>query len=347
MTGAPPLLEVRDLHVQYKQDRRTPPLRAVDGVSFAVGMRETLGIVGESGSGKSTIGRAILGLAPIHSGHVLLDGRDITSLGYTGRRSLSTELQVVFQDPYSSLNPARTVGQSIDEMLRPHGIRDKKAARERTTAILERVGLSAEAGDRFPSSFSGGQRQRIAIARALMASPRLVICDEPVSALDLSVQAQVLNLLRRVQEELGISYVFVSHDLAVVRHISHHIVVLYKGRVMESGDAQTIYERPLHPYTKLLIAAEPVPDPDRQRLRHKGLPHVTNSAATPEPNACPFAPRCPLATQICWAKQPALQPTVHGLVACHHWSEFAQSWSPRGNPADSPRQTPSTNDHDS
>jgi oligopeptide/dipeptide ABC transporter ATP-binding protein len=326
--AAPPLLEVQDLHVQYRQDRRTPPLRAVDGVSFTVGMHETVGIVGESGSGKSTIGRAVLGLTAIRSGRVLLDGREITSLGYQGRRSLSAELQVVFQDPYSSLNPARTVGQSLDEMLRPHGVRGKKAARERTEAILERVGLPADAADRFPGRFSGGQRQRIAIARALMASPRLVICDEAVSALDLSVQAQVLNLLRQLQEELGISYIFISHDLTVVRHMSRHIVVMYKGRVMEAGAAQSIYEQPLHPYTKLLIAAEPVPDPEAQRLRHAGRPEAMRTALMSGPSACPFAPRCPFATQVCWTKRPALQATAQGLVACHHWSELAQNASP-------------------
>lgn len=324
-TAEQPLLEVEDLRVEYRRDRHANPLRAVDGVNLAVGNAETLGIVGESGSGKSTVARAILGLVPLAGGDVLLSGRSIGALTRAERRDLSEIVQVVFQDPYSSLNPVRTIGQSMEEMLRPHGS-DRASAKARAATLLERVGLPADAVERYPSRFSGGQRQRIAIARALMASPRLVICDEPVSSLDLSVQAQVLNLLSELQREFGISYLFVSHDLAVVRHMSHRIVVLYKGRVMESGDAADIYERPLHPYTQLLVNAAPIPDPDRQHARRSRRTTSVRSSKAPGPDACPFAFRCQFATDVCWSDRPRLESSPDGtVVACHHWSDIAQA----------------------
>jgi ABC-type glutathione transport system ATPase component len=256
-----PLLELDDVTVEYGRGRRRPPLRAVDHASLTVQQGETLGLVGESGSGKSTIGRAVLGLVPVQSGVIRFDGRDITRATARERRLLAADMQVVFQDPYSSLNPARTVGQALAEPLAVHQRLSRQAIGQRVEAMLGRVGLPADAVRRYPRRFSGGQRQRIAIARALMLSPRLVICDEAVSALDLSVQAQILNLLLELQRDLALSYVFISHDLGVVRHMSHRIVVLYRGQIVEEGLADQVHERPTHPYTKALISAELRPEP--------------------------------------------------------------------------------------
>ncbi|HEU4702865.1 MAG TPA: ABC transporter ATP-binding protein [Conexibacter sp.] len=320
-----PLLEVSELAVVYNLGRRRPPLRAVDGVSMAIAARETVGLVGESGSGKTTIGRAILGLAPVAEGTIAFAGRDITHASYAERRKLADELQVVFQDPYGSLNPTRTVRQTLAESLpeRSDAYRTKAEVDERVRVMLERVGMPADAATRYPGHFSGGQRQRIAIARALMASPRLVICDEPTSALDLSVQAQVLNLLRELQRELGLGYLFVSHDLAVVRHLAHRIVVLYRGRVMEQGDAAQVYGSPAHPYTRALVASAPVPDPDAQLERRAARPPRAVELAETSPSSCPFAPRCPHAIDVCRTSRPALDLTPEGsLVACHRWREL-------------------------
>jgi oligopeptide/dipeptide ABC transporter ATP-binding protein len=321
---APPaLLEVEDVRVEYRLGHRRPPVRAVDLVSLSIAAKQTLGLVGESGSGKSSIGRAILGLVPVAAGTLRFAGRDITRASYQERRELSTALQVVFQDPYSSLNPARTVGQTLSETLRPHGSLGKAGTAERVAAMLRRVGLPRDAAERYPAQFSGGQRQRIAIARALMVSPRLVICDEPVSSLDLSAQAQVLNLLRDLQGALGLSYLFISHDLAVVRHVSHRILVLYRGRVMEYGQAAPIYEHPAHPYTDALLRAAPLPDPDMQRRRHAGARGSTDVDARMPEESCYFAPRCPHAVDVCRRRQPRLEATPEdGLVACHRWREL-------------------------
>jgi oligopeptide/dipeptide ABC transporter ATP-binding protein len=316
------LLDVRGLIVEFDRGRRRPRLRAVDDVSISLEARATVGLVGESGSGKTTIGRAILGLAPITSGTITFDGGEITHASYRRRRELSADLQVVFQDPYSSLNPTRTVGQTLGETLRVHG-KSKAAVRERVSYMLERVGLPGEAAHRYPAHFSGGQRQRIAIARALMVHPRVVICDEPTSALDLSVQAQVLNLLRELQEEFELSYLFISHDLAVVRHLSHRIIVLYAGRVMEYGDAARVYGSPFHPYTRALLAAEPVPDPEHQRERRAARVRSTGPPVPASPNSCPFASRCPHTIDICRTNRPPLEATPDGrLVACHRWHEL-------------------------
>jgi oligopeptide/dipeptide ABC transporter ATP-binding protein len=317
------LLEVEDLSVEFHLGRGRPPLRAVDGVSLQVGARETVGLVGESGSGKTTLGRAVLGLTAIRSGRVAFLGRDVTRAGHRQRRRLSADLQAVFQNPYSSLNPTRTIGQTLDETLRVHGSPSRRQAAERVAAMLERVGLPAEAAGRYPAHFSGGQRQRVAIARALMVGPRLVICDEPVSALDLSVQAQILNLLRDLQEELDLSYLFIAHDLAVVRHMSHRIVVLYRGRVMEEGLAAAIHSSPAHPYTRALLDAVPAPDPEVQRQRRLARVKAAAGAAVPDPRGCPFAPRCPHALEICTRERPLLESTPAGTqVACHRWSEL-------------------------
>jgi oligopeptide/dipeptide ABC transporter ATP-binding protein len=330
MSNVERLLEVSDLTVVYRRGRRRPPLRAVDGVSFSLGARETIGVVGESGSGKTTIGRAILGLAPIAGGSICFDGEDITRAPYKRRRALSAELQVVFQDPYSSLNPARTIAQTLAETLRVHSAKSSSAEiTARVATMLDKVGLPADAARRYPAHFSGGQRQRIAIARALIAQPRLVICDEPTSALDLSVQAQVLNLLRELQDDLQLSYLFVSHDLAVVRHLSHKVIVLYHGRVMEQGNAAGVHDRPLHPYTQALLAAAPVPDPVEQRSRRLArVRPAAQSASEPPADSCPFTARCPHAIEICATAQPPLESADDGtLVACHRWRELTPAAS--------------------
>jgi oligopeptide/dipeptide ABC transporter ATP-binding protein len=317
-----PLLEVRDLAVEFSLGRGRQPLLAVDGISLAVAPRETVGLVGESGSGKTTIGRAVLGLTPIKSGEVLFSGTDITHASYRERQRLSSEMQVVFQDPYSSLNPTRTIGQTLAEGLRGRG-QTRDAVVDRTKWMLERVGLPADTASRYPAHFSGGQRQRIAIARALMAQPRLVICDEPVSALDLSVQAQVLNLLRELQTEFELGYLFIAHDLAVVRHLSHRIIVLYRGRIMEQGPADVVYEGPLHPYTQTLLAAAPVPDPELQERRRLARKTRPADFSTPQADACPFSARCPYVIDVCRTKQPPLERTPKNtFVACHRWREL-------------------------
>jgi oligopeptide/dipeptide ABC transporter ATP-binding protein len=316
------LLTVTDLAVEFSQGRRKPPLRAVDGVSLELDRKETLGVVGESGSGKTTLGRAVLGLVPVNAGTIEFNGEDITHATYRRRRALSRDLQVVFQDPYSSLNPVRTIGQTLEETLRPQGV--PGAARQtRVREILERVGLPAEAWSRYPGHFSGGQRQRIAIARALIVQPQLVICDEPVSALDLSIQAQILNLLRELQRELGLAYLLISHDLAVVRNFAHRIVVLYRGRVMEEGRATEVYSAPAHPYTRALLNAAPVPDPKVQRARRGARPRGADASPLLVAEACPFALRCPHSAEPCFASRPQLEKTPEGSsVACHRWREL-------------------------
>jgi peptide/nickel transport system ATP-binding protein len=287
--------------------------------------RETLGLVGESGSGKTTLGRAILGLTAIKRGAVFFAGQDITHSGYKERRELSANLQVVFQDPYSSLNPTRTIGQTLAETLRVHHKYTKGEIRQRVVAMLDRVGLSSDSANRYPAHFSGGQRQRVAIARALMVQPRLVICDEPVSSLDLSVQAQVLNLLRELQEDFHLSYLFIAHDLSVVRHLSHRLVVLYRGRVMEQGDAVTLYSHPLHPYTQALLDTAPTPDPELQRQRRTKRTMPIADEATSLTRGCIFAPRCLHAIERCWSEEPSLEPGYQGsLIACHRWRELRE-----------------------
>jgi oligopeptide/dipeptide ABC transporter ATP-binding protein len=314
-----PLLEVRGLSVEYPgRRRRQAPNRAVEGVDLTIGPGETLGLVGESGSGKSTIGRALFGRVPIVAGNVRFDGADITFASASTRRALSGQMQMVFQNPYGSLNPSRTVGQTLAETLRPHHV-PRSQVSERVAWALDRVGLPDDAGERYPSEFSGGQRQRIAIARALMTAPRLVVCDEPVSALDISIQAQVLNLLAELQRELGLSYLFISHDIAVVRNISDRLAVLYRGRIVEQGEVGALIDRPAHPYTRVLLDAAPVPDPAIQRARRARVTSAGSAASgTPQRNSCLFAVRCPHAQPICRERRPELRPAPDGrLIACH------------------------------
>jgi len=262
-----PLLRVENLVTEYTRRGRAP-FRALDDVSLEVTAGETLGIVGESGSGKTTLGRTLLGLAPVTSGTVEFRGEDVSHLGRAGRRALSSEIQVVFQDPYSSLNPAMTVRDILTEPLVTAGT-DRVEADRRVLTLLDQVRLPVDAGRRYPNEFSGGQRQRIAIARALSRQPSLVVCDEPVSGLDLSNQATVLDLLIDIQESTGVAYLFVTHDLSVVRHVSHRILVMRAGKVVETGDADVVTTTPADPYTRRLLLAAPIPDPDEQRERRR------------------------------------------------------------------------------
>ena len=260
------LLQVQDVRVDFPQGKGRV-FQALKGVSLDIHPGETVGLVGESGSGKTTMGRVILGLTPASSGRVVFDGEDITHASGARRRMLGRDIQVVFQDPYGSLNPARTIGDTLSEPLLGHKDLGREDIRQRIAEVLQRVGMPADTAERYPGQFSGGQRQRIAIARAVIAKPRLIVCDEPVSALDLSVQAQVLNLLKELQQRMGLAMLFISHDLTVVRHVSHRTVVLYRGDIVEQGDAAQIHDTPQHPYTRALLAAAPVPDPLIQRER--------------------------------------------------------------------------------
>lgn len=261
------LLDVKNVVVEYPgKGFRAKPFRALKGVSLDIRPGETVGLVGESGSGKTTLGRAVLGLAPVTGGEILYNGRDIAHLDRRERRGLSSEIQVVFQDPYTSLNPSLTIEQILVEPLTVRKV-DAKVASKRVRELLDQVGLPQSAADRLPREFSGGQRQRIAIARALALEPRLIVCDEPVSALDLSTQARVLDLFTEIQERTGVAYLFVSHDLAVVRHLSHRVAVMYHGEIVEWGDGDQVTSRPEHPYTQRLFLAAPVADPVRQEAR--------------------------------------------------------------------------------
>ena len=261
-----PLLKIEDLDVIYPGGRGRKPFQALHSVSLDIRPGETVGLVGESGSGKTTLGRAVLGLAPVSGGTISFDGRNISHLSRTERRGLARDIQVVFQDPYSSLNPSMTIEQILAEPLTANGVEGKRA-RARVQDLLDSVRLPADAAARLPREFSGGQRQRIAIARALALEPKLIVADEAVSALDLSTQARVLDLFVEIQESTGVAYLFVTHDLAVVRNVSHRVAVLYRGEIVEQGSAQQVTTDPEHPYTQRLLMAAPVPDPDRQEQR--------------------------------------------------------------------------------
>jgi oligopeptide transport system ATP-binding protein len=277
MNGEGPLLEVTDLvkHFPVKRgllvDRTVDQIRAVDGVSFTVAAGETLGLVGESGSGKSTLGRAVLQLVKPTSGSVRFEGREIAGLSRRAMRPLRREMQMVFQDPYASLNPRKRVGQIVGGPLRLQGVARGSELRRQVQGLLERVGLAPEHYDRFPHEFSGGQRQRIGIARAIALRPKLIVADEPVSALDVSIRAQIVNLLADLQRELGLTYVFVAHDIGIVRHVSDRIAVMHEGKIVEEGPADRVCEQPRDPYTKQLLAAVPIPDPREARARREGL----------------------------------------------------------------------------
>ncbi|MFZ5792199.1 MAG: ABC transporter ATP-binding protein [Pseudomonadota bacterium] len=325
--SAAPILSVRDLSVTFRVRRGLfrpeAALAAVDEVSFDLRPGETLGLVGESGSGKSTLGRAVLRLLPNVKGRVTWLGRDLAGLGPEELRRLRAEMQIVFQDPLASLDPRMTVGEIVAEPLRTFQPDLPKAERRaRVAAMLMRVGLGPEHLNRYPHEFSGGQCQRIGIARAMINRPKLVVCDEPVSALDVSIQAQIINLLMRLQREESLALIFISHNLSVVRHISHRIMVLYLGRVAELADRRTLFREPRHPYTQALISAVPIPDPDAERARrHLVLKGELPSPFAP-PSGCAFRTRCPKASARCAAERPPLEPIgPDHQVACHHWRD--------------------------
>ena len=317
----PPVLEVEGLkkHFPVKKgllSRNADKVYAVDGVSFHIGPGETLGLVGESGCGKSTVGRTVLRLIDPTEGTIRLNGRDVTDLGKTDMRAVRREMQIIFQDPYSSLNPRMSAGDIVGELLRVHGLGNAAEREELVAELFERVGLSRAQMKSFPHEFSGGQRQRIGIARALALNPKLIVGDEPVSALDVSIQAQVINLLMDLQQEFRLSYLFVAHDLAVVEHISHRIAVMYLGRIVEYTDKRTLFTDPQHPYTEALLSAVPVPDP-RLRRKKMVLQGDVPSPINP-PSGCHFHTRCPYAEERCRVESPALREIAPGhTVACH------------------------------
>ncbi len=318
------LLEVSQLKVHFPVrqglfSRARDWVKAVDGVSLTLADGETLGLVGESGCGKTTLGRAVIRLIEPTAGSVRFDGEDITQLAGAALRARRRQFQMVFQDPFGSLNPRLTVEQIIGEAIDIHKLAaDKAARRQRIEALLGAVGLNVAHAQRYPHEFSGGQRQRIGIARALAVEPKLIVCDEPVSALDVSVQAQIINLLQDLQQQRGIAYLFIAHDLAVVEHISHRVMVMYLGKVMELAEARTLIRQPKHPYTQALLSAVPVVDPASKRKRLV-LPGDVPSPIHP-PAGCPFHPRCPLAAERCRLETPPLREAQPGHWAACHFS---------------------------
>jgi oligopeptide/dipeptide ABC transporter ATP-binding protein len=319
--AAPPVLEVTNLKKHFPIQRgllrrTTGHVFAVDGVSFSIDAGKTLGLVGESGCGKSTVGRTILRLVEPTDGNIKIGGHDITHIGKAALRPYRRQMQIIFQDPFSSLDPRMSAGAIVGEPLRVHGIASGRARKARVAALFDRVGLRKAQMSNYPHQFSGGQRQRIGIARALALEPKLIVGDEPVSALDVSIQAQVLNLMMDLQHELGLAYLFISHNLAVVEHISHHIAVMYLGRIVEYTDKKTLFTAALHPYTESLLAAVPVPDPAVKRKR-RVLQGDVPSPVNP-PSGCHFHTRCPYAIERCKVDVPALREVRPGqLVSCH------------------------------
>lgn len=325
MNEGEPLLEVTDLvkHFPIRSgilvDREVGRVRAVDGVSLVLHEGETLGLVGESGCGKSTLCRAILQLTPPTSGSVRFAGRELVGLSRRELRPLRRQIQMIFQDPFASLNPRKRIGQIIGDPMELHGLASGADVRRQVQDLLGRVGLQAEHYNRYPHEFSGGQRQRIGIARALALRPRLIVADEPVSALDVSVQAQIINLLEDLQAEFGLAYLFVAHDLGVVRHVSDRVAVMYLGKVVETADSRALYERPMHPYSVALLSAVPVPDPRRNATRNRIVLEGDVPSPIDPPPGCRFHTRCRWSTDECRAEQPALSAMTGGhLVACYH-----------------------------
>jgi oligopeptide transport system ATP-binding protein len=320
------LIEVRDLFKYFPINagifsRHVGDVKAVDGIDFTIRRGETLGLVGESGSGKTTAGRVVLRLLAATKGEVIFEGRNVLTLGREEVRKLRKEMQIIFQDPYASLNPRMTVGDIIGEPLAIHGIAKGKAADERVHELLRLVGLQPYHANRYPHEFSGGQRQRIGIARALAVNPKFIVADEPVSALDVSIQAQVINLLQDLQAQLGLTYLFIAHDLSVVRHISTRVAVMYVGKIVELADRNDLYDNPLHPYTQALLSAIPIPDPSVEARRKRII--LTGDIPSPvaPPSGCRFHTRCPIAFDRCKVEVPPFTAYAPGHFAACHWVE--------------------------
>jgi oligopeptide/dipeptide ABC transporter ATP-binding protein len=322
------LLKVENLRKAFKVSANRPgaakqSLKAVDGVSFEIKNGETLGLVGESGCGKSTTGKLLLRLIEPDSGSIQFDGRDVAGMGHRELTAIRRDMQMIFQDPYSSLNPRMRVGEIIGEPLVVHSLAKGRAIKEQVLTLMQKVGLAPEHYDRYPHEFSGGQRQRIGIARTLAVQPRLIVADEPVSALDLSIQAQIVNLLKDLQEEFGLTYLFISHDLGIIEHVCDRVAVMYLGRIVEVATAEQLYHQPCHPYTEALLNAVPIPDPQRVR-KHQVLSGEVPSPIDP-PDGCHFHPRCPYAQKICRKEYPALTDHAEGHhSACHFSGEVGR-----------------------
>ncbi len=333
------LLQVRNLKMHFPItrgiifQRRVGSIKAVDGISFDLRRGETLGLVGESGCGKSTTGRAILRLYEPTSGEVIFEGQDLTKMKPSDLRRMRRKMQMIFQDPYASLNPRMTVGSIIGEPLEVHNIgNNRKERQERVQELLRIVGLNPYFINRYPHEFSGGQRQRIGIARALAVNPSFIVCDEPISALDVSIQAQIINLLEDLQQELGLTYLFIAHDLSVVRHISDRIAVMYLGKIVELADRDELYENPLHPYTKALLSAVPIPDPKVERKRQRIILEGDVPSPANPPKGCNFCTRCPQVMDICREYEPSFTDLGDGhFVACFLY-EGVEPLDEEGNP---------------
>jgi oligopeptide transport system ATP-binding protein len=323
MSDRKPILQVEHLKKYYPIQkglfqRQQQFVKAVDDISFEIYAGETLGLVGESGCGKTTTSRAILQLDPPTSGSVKLDGHDLVQLKSEELRMIRKEMQIVFQNPYSSLNPRMMIGKALTEPMNVHGIATGKEAEERACELLETVGLNRYFVNRFPSEFSGGQRQRIGIARALTVNPRFIICDEPISSLDVSIQGQIINLLRRLQRERNLTYLFISHDLSMVRYISDRMAVMYLGKIVELGESKSLFANPLHPYTQALWSAAPIPDPEIEATRKRIILEGDVPSPVNPPPGCRFSTRCPRVMEICRQTEPVLKEVETGRnVACH------------------------------
>jgi oligopeptide transport system ATP-binding protein len=346
------LVEVRHLQKYFPikkgiTQREIARVHAVDDVTFSVRRGETLGLVGESGCGKSTLGRCIVRLLEPTDGQVIFQGRDITKLGLRKLRPLRSEMQMVFQDPYASLNPRKRVGSIIGDPLKIHGLGSASDRKRRVQELLETVGLSPEHYNRFPHEFSGGQRQRIGVARALALRPKLIVADEPVSALDVSIQSQILNLLKDLQEEFELTFIFIAHDLGVVRHVSDRIAVMYLGKLVELSPAEELYSRPIMPYAEALLSAVPIPDPDLAERRERIV--LTGDVPSPinPPSGCRFHPRCRYMTDVCKQVEPPLTDYGAHLAACHHPlnvspEEALRAETAANTPASAPEETTPT-----